>query len=128
MHKAIITGRLTRDPERKTCHDGAAMAVFSIASDEYAKGEKKCMFFDCSAFGKTGEFILAHFTKGKPILVDGKLQTYEYTNQAGARVEKMRVVVHDVEFFESAKRGEIAQSGGVGGVTFGDVGDEDIPF
>lgn len=105
MNKVILMGRLTRDPEISSSTSGTTFARFSIAVDrKFSKeGEPDADFFNCSAFGKTAEFIERNIHKGTKILVSGRLQNNNYTNKEGQRIYDVRVVVEDVEFAESKK-------------------------
>ena len=77
MNKVIMMGRLTRDPEVR--YGGAnnnAIARFSIAVDRRFKreGEPDADFFNCVAFGRTGEFVEKYLKKGTKIVIDGELR------------------------------------------------------
>ena len=77
MNKIIIKGRLTRDPELKTAGSGVEFCKFSVAVDR-RKGkdkEKETDFFDCTAFGNTGVAVSKYFTKGKEILIEGRMES-----------------------------------------------------
>ncbi len=105
MNKVILMGRLTRDPEISSSTSGTTFARFSIAVDRKfsREGEPDADFFNCSAFGKTAEFIERNIHKGTKILVSGRLQNNNYTNKEGQKIYDVRVVVEDVEFGESKK-------------------------
>lgn len=105
MNKVILMGRLTRDPEISSSTSGTTFARFSIAVDRKfsREGEADADFFNCSAFGKTAEFIERNIHKGTKILVSGRLQNNNYTNKEGQKIYDVRVVVEDVEFGESKK-------------------------
>lgn len=105
MNKVILMGRLTRDPEISSLTSGTTFARFSIAVDRKfsREGEPDADFFNCSAFGKTAEFIERNIHKGSKILVSGRLQNNNYTNKEGQKIYDVRVVVEDVEFGESKK-------------------------
>ena len=75
MNSITIHGRLTRDPELKTSQAGTEFCKLSIASDRYNGKEKVTDFFDCTAFGKTGVAISKYLTKGREILVQGRMES-----------------------------------------------------
>lgn len=112
MNKVILMGRLTRDPEISSSTSGTTFARFSIAVDRKfsREGEPDADFFNCSAFGKTAEFIERNIHKGTKILVSGRLQNNNYTNKEGQKIYDVRVVVEDVEFGESKKDTNNAQT------------------
>lgn len=113
FNKAILMGRLTRDPELKTTPSGVSVCTFSIAVDRrfQTKGEeKKTDFFNIVAWRQTGEFVSRYFSKGSLILVEGELQTRQYTNKDGVNVTVTEINAEQVSFTgEKARDG--AQNG-----------------
>ncbi|MGN0240560.1 MAG: single-stranded DNA-binding protein [Candidatus Weimeria sp.] len=104
MNKIILMGRLTRDPEVR--YGGAqnmAIARFSIAVDRRFKreGQPEADFFNCTAFGKTGEFVEKYLHKGTKVVLDGEMQNDNYQNKQGQMVYGFRVIVNSIEFAES---------------------------
>ena len=73
-----ILGRMVRDAEKKT-FGSAEVAQFSIATEHMVKGEKVPDFMNCKAWGKTGEVVCNHFSKGARIFATGELtsRTFE---------------------------------------------------
>ena len=94
MNKAILMGRLTRDPEVR--YTLAVDRRFNRNGDENTAD-----FISCVAFGKAGEFAERYFRKGTKIAVTGRIQTGSYTNKDGVKVYTTDVVVEDQEFAES---------------------------
>ncbi len=99
-NRIILMGRLTKDPELKTTQSGVTMCRFSIAVDRaYSKGqEKQTDFFDITAWRNTAEFVSKYFTKGRMILVDGKLQNNNYTDQNGVKQYRNAIIADNVAF------------------------------
>ena len=108
MNKVIEMGRLTRDPEISSSNSGTTFARFSIAVDRRFKreGEPDADFFNCTAFGKTAEFVEKYLQKGTKVLVTGRLQNNNYTNKEGQKVYDVRIMVEEMEFAESKKDGQ----------------------
>ena len=75
MNKIIIKGRLTRDPELKTAGTGTEYCNMTVAVDSFNGKEKETDFFDCTAFGNTGSAISKYMTKGREILVEGRMES-----------------------------------------------------
>ena len=101
MNKVILNGRITSDPEVKTTQSGTSVVQFTVAVDRsYAgkDGEKKSDFIRCVAWRGTADFIGKYFKKGKPIVLDGTLQTRQYTDKDGNKREATEVLVENVEF------------------------------
>ena len=110
-----IMGRLTRDPELRRTGSGVAVASFRVAVDrDYASkdgGEKKCDFIDCVAWRQTGEFISKYFTKGRMIVVDGRLEMRDWTDKDGNKRTSAEIVVANAYFGDSKRDGDSGQAG-----------------
>lgn len=105
MNKVIEIGRLTRDPDISSSASGTVFARFSIAVDRRFKreGEPDADFFNCSAFGKTAEFIERYIKKGTKVALAGRLENNDYTNKDGQKIHDIRIMVEEIEFAESKK-------------------------
>ena len=93
-----------------------AVARFSIAVDRRfgkREGEPDADFFNCTAFGKTAEFVERYLHKGTKIALSGRIQNDNYTNKEGQMVYSVRIIVDDVEFAES-KNASGGNAGGYG--------------
>lgn len=106
MNKVILMGRLTRDAEiRYTAGDNPlAIARFSLAVDRrYSENAEKQStdFINCIVFGKKAEFFERFGRKGTKFVVEGRIQTSNYTNKNGQKVYTIDVVVENAEFAES---------------------------
>ena len=100
MNKFIGQGRLGRDPELKDI-GSTTVCNFSIAIDRTYKdkhGERGTDWFNCSAFGKTAEFISQWFGKGSQIIVVGEMQNREYVNKDGITVRVTELKVDEAYF------------------------------
>ena len=107
MNKIILMGRLTRDPEVRYSDDNKAVGRFVLAVDRKFKkdGGPTADFFNCTAFGKTAEFVEKYLRKGTKILLTGSIQNDNYTNGHGEQVYAMQVIVDEMEFAESKNAG-----------------------
>lgn len=106
MNKAILMGRLTRDPEVRYSQTDSNMAIarFSLAVDRRYKKQGDTVtadFFNCTAFGKQGEFVEKYLKKGTKIVVTGRIQNDNYTNKDGQKVYSVQIMVEEIEFAES---------------------------
>lgn len=112
MNIAILTGRLTADPELKTTPNGVSVCSFSIAVDrKYKQGEEKqADFINIVAWRGTAEFVSKHFSKGSAIGIEGSIQTRKYTDKNGNNRTTFEVVANNVHFIDSKR----SQSGGEG--------------
>jgi single-strand DNA-binding protein len=114
MNKVILMGRLTRDPEVRYSQgeSSTAIARFSLAVDRRFKrdGEATADFFNCTAFGKQGEFVERYLKQGTKVVVSGRVQNDNYTNKNGEKVYSVQIMVEEIEFAES--KASSSQGGG----------------
>ncbi len=108
MNKCVLMGRLTKDPEVRYTNGESATAIarFSIAVDRRFKnnnGEYETDFFNCTAFGKQGEFAEKYLKKGTKIVLSGRIQNDIYTNRDGQKVTAVQIIAEEIEFAESKK-------------------------
>jgi single-strand DNA-binding protein len=118
-NKVILMGRITHDLELKTTPSGLPVLTFSIAVDRYAgKGEeRKADFFRCVAWRANAEFISKWFSKGRCILVEGKLQTSEYVDKNNAVQRTIEIVV-DAASFTGEKKADVPPQSGYAAGTY----------
>ncbi len=149
LNKVFLMGNLTRDPELRYVPSGSAVANFSVAVNRSYKdnaGEKKeeVSFIRVVVWGKMAEICGEYLTKGRPVLVEGRLKSRSWEAQDGQKRSVLEVIASSVQFLGA--RGDKVQSpagdqGGsnnvgvgesAGGVESIDVdqssGDEQIPF
>jgi single-strand DNA-binding protein len=113
LNKALIMGRLTRDPELKSTASGISVCSFSVAIDRrYVKPgeERQADFINCVAWRQQAEFISKYFSKGRMINVVGTIQTRRYTDKDGNARTATEVVADEVNFCGD-KRGDSDTSG-----------------
>ena len=133
MNKAILMGRLTRDPDvRYTTTNNTMVVQFALAVNRrFAKEgeERQADFINIVAWDKTGEFCSKYFKKGQQVGVIGRLQTRKYDDKDGKRVYVTEVVAEEAYFADSKKENmgdpfaaEQASNSGF------KVTDDDLPF
>ena len=87
LNHITLMGRLVAAPELRRTSSGIPVASFRIACDRaFAPkdgGEKKCDFITCVAWRQTGEFISKYFTKGRMIVVEGRLEMRDWNDKDG---------------------------------------------
>lgn len=107
FNKVILMGNLTRDPEVRTTPSGQSVANFSLAVNRTWKGQDGQMqdsvsYIDCVAWGKAGEIIAQYLSKGRPVLVSGRLDQRSWEDkETGGKRSKVEVVVEDFNFVDS---------------------------
>ena len=107
LNHITIMGRLTRDPELRRTGSGIAVASFTVAVDRdfggRDGGEKETDFIDCVAWRQTGEFVSKYFTKGRMIVVSGRLQIRNWTDKDGNKRRTAEVVADNCYFGDSKR-------------------------
>lgn len=105
MNKAILMGRLTKDPETRYTSGNVPMAIakytLAVPKPHVAKTGDDVDFIKCSAFGRTAEFAEKYLKKGMKIVVVGHIRTGSYINRDGNKVNTFEVVVEEHHFCES---------------------------
>jgi single-strand DNA-binding protein len=114
FNQAIVMGNLTRDPELRSTPGGQQVASFAVATNRTwmdASGERKeaVDYHEVVAWGKLGELAAQYLSKGRKVMVIGRLQTQSWEKD-GIKRSRTEIVASDINFLDS--RGE---GGGVGG-------------
>ena len=156
VNKAIVVGRLGRDPEVRYTPDGTAVANFSVATSEEWKdkntGEKRerTEWHRIVAFRRLGEICGEYLSKGRQVYIEGRIQTRDWEDKDGVKRYTTEIVASQMQMLGSrddfgGSRGGAgsggggsrggAGSGGGGrpqeaspGPSYSDMGDDDIPF
>lgn len=108
-NKIILMGRIVADPEIKTTPQGVNFCSFRIAVDRRFQQkceEKKTDFFNVTAWRTTAEFITRYFSKGRMILIEGELQTSQYTDKNGNNATWYEINAERVSFTGEPKSAE----------------------
>lgn len=109
LNKAILMGRLTRDPELKYTQSNLPVVQFTVAVERNrsAQGqEKQTDFINIVAWRKTAEFVSQWFTKGMMIIVTGSIQSRNWQDKNGNNRTSVEVVADEVQFGETKKSRE----------------------
>ena len=109
LNHITAAGRLTKDPELRRTQNGVAVASFTIACDrdiKDASGNKQPDFIDCVAWRNTAEFVDKYFTRGRMVIVSGRLQTREWTDKNGNKRRNAEILAESVYFGDSKRSGE----------------------
>lgn len=112
MNRAILMGRLTRDPEVRYSQGERPMAIakYTLAVDRRRRrdqdnnsDQQTADFINCVAFGRSGEFAEKYFRQGLRVLVSGRIQTGSYVNKDGQKVYTTDIIIEEQEFADSKK-------------------------
>lgn len=95
----VISGYLAADPEIRTTQSGAAVATLRLAvRRKFAKDKDTCDFFNVEVWRGNAEFVGKYFHKGKPIEIEGHLETRPWTDKNGSKREGVRIVAERIGF------------------------------
>ena len=153
FNKVILMGNLVRDPETRTTPSGQSVTSITLAVNRQwsQDGEKResVSYIDCVIWGKPGEIIAQYVSKGRALLVSGRLDQRSWEDkESGQKRSKIEVIVEDFNFVDSRGGGSDAPELSGSSVSSGapakkkksddevvieDIGDEpinldDIPF
>ena len=116
LNKVFLQGRLVADPELRHTQQGTPVASFRLAVDRGYKSKdpdaQNADFINVVAWRNTAEFVCKYFTKGRMMLVEGRLQVRSYTDKDGNRRTAVEVVTNNVHFCDSRKEENGTSSGG----------------
>lgn len=138
VNKAILIGRLGKDPELRYTPGGKAVASFPLATSERwtnAEGQKQenTTWHNIVVWGKLAEVMKEHLSKGREVYLEGRISNRSYDDKDGNKKYISEVVVQNFSFVGSK------DNGGGGGfsrpepddssqVPAGEAGDDDLPF
>ena len=105
LNTVVLIGRFTRDPEYKIVNEGSSLVNLSIANNRtyVTNGEKKdeTHYFDCVAWGKLAEIIKQYGSKGKQVLVEGRLVQETWDTPDGKKASKVRIRTENIQLLGS---------------------------
>lgn len=101
LNKVQLMGNLTKDPETRTTPNGQSVTSFTLATnrtwtDNQGVKQEVAEFTDVVAWGKLGEIISQYAKKGKPVYIEGRLQTRNWEAQDGSKRYKTEVIAQDL--------------------------------
>src|SRR3989339_238793 len=115
FNKAIVLGRLTRDPEQRALPSGQAVVNFSIATSRFYKdnsGAKQTStdFHNIVAFGKLADICARYLKKGGLVLVEGRIQTRSWQDKDNNRRSRTEIVMESMQLGPKSGGGSFGQS------------------
>jgi len=132
FNRVIVAGNLVRDPETRFLPSGTAVTSFSLAVNRRYKSKttnevkEEVSFFDVVVFGKTGENCAEYLSKGRPVLVEGRLRQRSWETD-GQKRSKVEILADNVQFLGSSPRGQAAE-GAAPAPPVAEAPEDDIPF
>lgn len=134
INKAILIGRLTRDPDLRYTQSGIATCNFTLAvnrSFANQQGERDADFIPVVTWRNLAENCNKYLRKGRLVAVSGRIQTRTYEDNNGQRRYVTEVVADEVQFLEwGDKQNTVptAQQDTAAPEGFAPVDDDDLPF
>lgn len=123
FNQAIVMGNLTRDPELRSTPSGQQVASFAVATnrtwmDQSGERKEAVEYHEIVAWGKLGELAAQYLSKGRKVMVVGRLQTQSWEKD-GVKRQRTEIVANDINFLDAP---------GAGGATGGNhAGSADRP-
>lgn len=150
FNKVVLLGNLTADPEVRYTPSGTAvtnlrMAINHVWNDDQNQRREETTFLDVTLWGRLAEIAGQYLTKGRPALVEGRLQMDTWEDKAsGQKRSKLKVVGENMQLLSSSAPGSSGENGGGGGSRpknappseggspvsdqYNDLEDDDLPF
>ncbi len=100
VNKAILVGRLGKDPETRFTSGGQAVATFNMATDSSYKDrngerQKRTEWHRIKAWGKLAEIVQQYLKKGSLIFIEGRIETREWQDKEGVkRYTRNKIVIN----------------------------------
>ena len=101
LNKAVVMGRLGKEPELRRTQSGIAVCSVSLAVDRDFKGEdgkRETDWIDCVMWRSTAEFFCKYFHKGDNAIVSGRLQMRKWTDKNGQNRTALEIQADNVYF------------------------------
>jgi single-strand DNA-binding protein len=118
VNKAILIGNLGSDPEVRYTQSGQAVANFSLATnevwnDQQGQKQQRTEWHKIQVWGKTAENCAKFLAKGRPVYIEGRITTPQWTDKEGQQRYTTEIVASQVQFLGGGK--DAGGNGGAGG-------------
>lgn len=117
LNKVILIGNLTRDVELRYTQSGTAIAKFGLAVSRRWKDKsssedrEEVMFIDINVFGRSAEIAHQYLSKGRRVLIEGRLVLDQWTDQNGQKHSRHNISAENVQFLDSRGSGGSDEGG-----------------
>lgn len=104
INRAVVCGRLVRDPELRRTANGTPVTSFTLAVNrtfKNADGQQEADFLNCVAWNKTAEIVEQYCSKGNLVGVEGRLQSRSYQDNQGNNRTVVEIIADQVQFMMS---------------------------
>ena len=132
FNKVILIGNFTRDPELRQTQSGTSICRFSIALNRSYEGKdankvNEACFVEVDSFGRSAENIAKFFTKGSPILIEGRLRQESWTDKESGKQRSKLLVVLERFGFVGSKNSDGASDNARAAASADEL-EDDLPF
>lgn len=139
VNSVVISGNLTRDPELKTTSNGTPVCELRVATNTRRRNaagewEDKPNFFNVTVWGGQGENAAKFLSKGRPVMIQGRLEWDEWDGPDGQKRQAVRIVADFVKFVGGPGNGNAGGAGAEpaaasdGGSAAAATAEDDLPF
>jgi len=151
VNKAILVGRLGRDPETRYTSGGQAVCNFTLATDETYRDrngerQKRTEWHRIVVWAKQAEIAQQYLHKGSLVFVEGRIQTRQWDDREGQKRTTVEIVATNFRMLGGRGEGGMAAGAGAGAgsgeiepqaaaaaagaedLPSPEISDEDIPF
>ncbi len=116
VNRVILSGRLTRDPDRRYASDGTAVTNFSLAfhrrwTTREGKPAEQTGYVTVMAYQRLAEVCAQYLHTGSAVLVEGRLQMREWASARGEKRQSLELRAESVHFLEKAGTGQLEPAG-----------------
>ena len=117
FNKVILAGNLTRDPQLSYTPNNTPVCEFGMAINRRWRGQdgeqrESTCFVDCRSYGRQGETLNQYMSKGRPLLVEGRLDYQQWETPEGQKRSRHMVIVERFEFLGGGRGGDAGPGGG----------------
>lgn len=110
LNKIMVMGRLVRDPELKQTQSGKQVCTITLACDRDYRAkdgsDRQTDFIDVVAWGQRAEFVSKYFSKGRLMVVEGRLESRKWTDKNGQNRTSWEIQASNCYFADSKRDGQ----------------------
>ena len=133
VNKVILIGNLGKDPELRYAPSGAAVASFSLATNEQWKDQEgnpqeRTTWHNLVVWGKLAEIAAEYLKKGRKVYIEGRLQYRDYEDKSGNKRYVTEIVVNDLVMLGSRQDGGEREESTPGAPPVVSEEKDDLPF
>jgi single-strand DNA-binding protein len=128
MNNVDLIARITSDLELQTTTNGTSLCKFSVAYNEKYNGQEHAHFFNCTAFGKSAEFVVNYCKKGGRVGVFGKLVQNRWETKEGQKRSSVEIMVREVSPIDWKDSENVQERPVTNQPENNPFSDKDIPF